>query len=172
MTITLQRWQPVPFGMCVCCISEKARVVAFSLLCPISDSQVIIYLKVKQQQTKELLTLFYINGNYLLVTRGSGLLGLFVWKVKMVLGPTGVLMASTQAFFSYCKGEKNIWLEILSRLISFSGPCSQHGGPQMCLELTDSLELPSKKRFNKAQSLFCQAWLLFLFKPTCTWRRI
>lgn len=31
-------------------------------------------------------------------------------------------------------------------------PHSQHGGPQMCLWLTDSPELPSKKRLNKAQS--------------------
>lgn len=35
-----------------CCMSERARALVFSRLCPISGSQSIVYVKVKQQQTK------------------------------------------------------------------------------------------------------------------------
>lgn len=82
------------------CIPEKAQVVVFSLLRPIPYSRPDNrYLKVEQQQTTELLSSFRVDGNDTLLTRGAGSLRLCIWKIKTLLGPAWVLMASTQAFF-------------------------------------------------------------------------
>ena len=97
---TALQWRPPVPRMRAWCIPEKARVVVFSLLLPTSSSQPDNrYLKVEQQQTTELLSFFHVNGNYIPVTRGAGFLGLLVWKIKMLLGPTWVLRASTQGSF-------------------------------------------------------------------------
>lgn len=91
----------------------------------------------------------------------------------MVLSPTGVLMAPTQLFLFYYKGGKKIF-----GLKSFLGsslslvPAVSMVGPRCVSGWLTVLSFHLKKRFNKAQSLFCQAWLLFLFKPTCAQRRI
>lgn len=49
---TAWRWQPVPVVYTHRCVFEKAGVIVASLLCPASDSQTIVYLKIKQQETK------------------------------------------------------------------------------------------------------------------------
>lgn len=97
-----------------CCIFEKAGVAVSSLLCPTSEAQTTVYLKIKQQETKWLLTLSHVMGNYTLITRRSGLLGLVVWKIKMSPLRSWYANGIYSSFSPYYKGRKYLACRVLA----------------------------------------------------------